>query len=280
MASNRFVRAGDKLKRNLSASTWNSFVAATERVEKSGSFGVEQHKPIYQLEANQLTMLLRNLATFNADLHHVRSMDDPGILPSESDGDFANRVQMTGAAPDETDHGRFCIAVRGIPSQDIGHAAVSGVVSCMLQIPDNGDWLQWADIDPADATRLKATPSGTAQILWKEASTGVVNAVVRMGLPANRTHIGIVRASSIEPNSSGPIELYDGPNAATNFTIDAHLDWMTSNQAVTNGKQVLVTWFPAETQGSERKGLWRIVGAECEDGTGAPIERGYEGPDA
>lgn len=264
----RKVTKGESVKPNLTASTWNSFVRAAE----SNDIGGDKQNSIRSGGLEQAILT----AKINSDTAKppctVLGIVGPTVQPAANPGEFHNRRILDTESVAEDHRGKFVLAHQAVGTTFNSLAAIGGVVNCKLKVSERSAWIPYADVDPNDESQLITDPAGSAFVIWKSGTDGVVDAIMRFGMPQTRTYIGMSRAA-IQPNSSGSVELFETPQIGSTYSITAHLDWMHGNEPVSQDKQVSVTWFPTENK-------WRIMGAECEETGGAPIERGYEGPDA
>ena len=257
MTDVRYARSGDPVMRHMHASTWNQFLAAAD----AKMFDTRQDKPdamVWARENPVLTTMFKNTGT-DALSRSIRELASPPILPSESSGDFGQRIAMQGGDPTAASHGRFTVLMQAVLQDDSSvRSAVNGIVACKLFVPTNGTWIGRADVDVSDGSRLLAHPGGSAQILWKDAGTNTeVDALVRLGNPENVSLLCKPTADLVA-GTSGPCEVYSDSATPTGFVITAVLDWMSGGQTISTGKECVATWFPLEN-------VLRITHAECED---------------
>lgn len=247
------VAVGDNLRQHMKADTWNAFIDAANLAKLHPD---RFTNPVFRTAENpSLTCMVRNDSGAAIERGHILGINEPIITPTQNEDEFRTRVGLVGVVPQANDFGRFLVAAESIPEDEIGLAYCSGVVACDVSITH--DWLTHADVDPGDATKLDASPHGTAQILWIESGTGVKRAVVRMGPLRDATVIGKPLANVSVNATNAEIEVWRN-GAGTGYSItNVKFNWMTGSQIITGGKQVAVTWFSNEL-------AWRITGAECE----------------
>ena len=248
----RIVRSGDPISEAMTAQTWNYIISAADMVHSRGI--ASKSTPLGDTEDRPSVLAsVENLTSGVAFKKHLLSIAEPSITPTEANGDFHDRLIFKGEAPEQH---KFGVLTASVEEEDVGRCVVAGVVSCDLFVPTNGAWIDRADYDPTDDTRLLAIPNGSAQILWKDTGTNAtVDAIVRLGCPQH-VELPAVTDGAITAGSSGSVTVYQ-TGSTTSYTITAYLDWMHNSENISSGKQVLIAWFPTEAR-------WRIVGAECE----------------
>ena len=168
--------------------------------------------------------------------------------------------------------GKFGIAPEGaFDVDDLLPSVVHGLAFCKLYVPANGDFIDRADIDSTDATRLRAQLNGSAQILWKDTGTdATVDAIVRLSNPENVHVLG--KANGIIPaNGTGTVRVWrNGVDTSYDILDEAgatalvYHDWMDDDLDISADKELIATWFPYE-------GRWRVTHAECEDTGGGRV---------
>jgi len=233
----------------MRADTWNAFADAANRKAQPHVAKEAKHQKVAGLQFIGPFVKLDNDAArgmavaFQGTAFTEASNPNKYLTQPVLDGDYAQD------AP-----GRWGISLGGKLGTPV-RLAMAGVVTADLNVPTNGDWIDRAEIDPLDTTRLVSHPGGSAQILEKSGTSGDVKAVVRLGLPQNVTYRGKATAE-ITNDSSGPVEIWTGA-AGTGFSVTAHLGWMNSGAtSIVSGDEVLITWFPIEDK-------WHIVGSQC-----------------
>jgi hypothetical protein len=80
---------------------------------------------------------------------------------------------------------------------------------------------------------------------------------VRLGANRDAVVLGKTTAPVTVGSTANSIAVWHG-GVATGLSLSGvRFDWMTGNEQISSGKQVLCTWFADEK-------VWRITGAECE----------------
>jgi len=243
------VAKGERIKPHMTANTWNSFADAANRLNplpaKDGKHQVVANTqfigPFVQLDADRSrgTIVGFNDTVFTNAANEAKYLTAPVL-----------DMVATADSP-----GRWGVSTGGSSGGAV-RLAMAGVITADLNVPANGDWIDRAEIDPTDTSRLVSHPGGSAQILEKSGSSGDVKAVIRFGTPQNVTYRATTTAQ-ITSGSSGLVDLWGSPSVASGFTVTAHLGWMnTSGDPVESGAEVLVMWFPTEER-------WHIIGAQC-----------------
>jgi hypothetical protein len=127
-------------------------------------------------------ILIQNDTGSALQANQVVGLNNPIFQPvgDERLQTFRQIIGMQGVIPSVPDHtGLFAVTLEPIPSECIGQAVVSGPVAVMIDVQDADD--QWADVAGGITGHLTSGPSGSAQILWKQAGTGPLWAIVRLG---------------------------------------------------------------------------------------------------
>lgn len=247
------ANAGDPIGDHLKADTWNAFVDAANGFQSVVHVGPGASR--YPRERPAATVLVRNATTLQKDPGEILALGAPLVLPSVNAKTFASRIAFEGTLPTAADHGRFAVLQEPIAAGKMGFAAVAGVVAVTVEI--SHDWLKRADITPGFATKLTAKPNGTAEILWIESGTGTKKALVRLAARSSATVIGKTIAPVSDGSTTAIVQVWRNGAATTYQISGVYFNWMTGGQQISNGKQVMATWFDSEQ-------IWRITGAECE----------------
>lgn len=188
---NRFkkVRPGEKV--HIPADTYNAFIDAAIYVQKlQNGLNATSGNDL----PNTTIVLVRNDSGEDVDKFGVLGIEEPLILPEDSEREFSQRVLLSGVTPTDATHkGRFVILLEPlraaieeneeeeIPARPgaIGRAVVAGAISARVDVQNADD--NAADVNDGETGSLKSGTAGAAQILWKAGDSGVQWAVVRMG---------------------------------------------------------------------------------------------------
>lgn len=114
----------------------------------------------------------------------VIGLDEPVILPGDSEDNFKNQLVLKGALPEYESHfGRFAIVQEPLEPGKIGRAIVSGVTIARVSVGAESEGIGpiAADIWPGDSAILYAGMVGSAEIIWREGGLDEQWAVVRLG---------------------------------------------------------------------------------------------------
>lgn len=249
------VNVGDSFRQHRKAETWNAFVDAanyhkmrTHPLSQSISTGDEWPCT---------TVLVRNNSGAARAVGEVLGLGAPIITRTDNEAEFKSRIGFIGEIPSTSAHyGNFVVLTESIPFGGIGLGAVAGVVAVQVE----SEVLQFTrcDVLDGDATKLLATPSGSAQILWIEDGGGTKWAYVLLGQHREASLIGKTTGSATAGGSVN-VEVWLNSAQPSGYVLeDVKFDWMTGSESISLGKQVKIEWFWMER-------CWRITGAECED---------------
>ncbi|HUT14068.1 MAG TPA: hypothetical protein VMY42_26505 [Thermoguttaceae bacterium] len=168
------VQPGDSLA--FPARTFNTFI------DTARAFRAHQHdrRRTAQPAFNQAGIILvRNDSGADCDRFGVLGIDGPIIEPADNADEFKRQVALSGVAP--TEPGRFVIPIEPIADGKIGRAVACGVTVAQVYVTQETH--AFADIEASETDYLVSGQHGGAEILWKESGTGIVSAVVRVGIP-------------------------------------------------------------------------------------------------
>ena len=128
------------------------------------------------------TIPVRNDTTSGISRWQILGIDGPVITPTDNESEFAHRIILSAVAPVAPDHeGRFVIAAGAIPAGGVGQAYMSGICLVKVNVTDEDTERHCAEIIDLDSAKLAAVHRGSAEILWREGSTGEQWAIVRLG---------------------------------------------------------------------------------------------------
>lgn len=247
------VNRGEGVGKYLTAETWNSFVDAANYHKIRGEKNTNM--VFSEAEVPAHTVMVKNNTGAARERGEILGLNGPIITSAQNLDVFKTRIGFNGITPTASHHGQFCVLQESIPAGEIGLASLTGTVVCQVQI--NYTFLTRCDVEATYVQRLYAKPNGSAQILWAESGTGNKWAIVRLGANRDAVVLGKTTAPVTVGSTSNLITVWHG-GAATGLSLSGvRFDWMTGDQQISNGKQVMCTWFADEQ-------VWRITGAECE----------------
>jgi hypothetical protein len=127
---------------------------------------------------------VQNATGGDRDRGQVVGLEAPLFKPSDDEDAFLERVQFVGVAADAEIHGsKFAILLEPLAADDVGWAAVSGVVPALISVGDEGH--SFAELGSDAPKLLKSSGSGPVRILWKETGKGTKKAYVYLGPTAD-----------------------------------------------------------------------------------------------
>jgi hypothetical protein len=140
--------------------------------------------------------------------------------------------------------------------EPIGQAMLRGAMLVQLKVYTGLEWCMRADYEQGIHT-LSICPQGAARVLWKDEGPGDdIWALIHLGDPEQIEYLATA-TSTIEAGGNGSCELR-WAGADTGSEVQCELDWMHGDQDISDGKQIVVKWFPDDQ-------FWRVMQAECED---------------
>ncbi|HEV56346.1 MAG TPA: hypothetical protein ENN87_02470 [Phycisphaerales bacterium] len=218
------VQPGDPLV--IPATTFNAFVeaAADHRAHQH-----EQRQSPAQRSPHSCIIRVRNDGTSVIPRFGVLGINGPVFNPASQPEAFKNEPVISGVIPSTTGaqhRGRFVIAQEPLQSGQIGRAVLSGLTPVQLNVPDESYPWRLADIQNGSSAVLTVMRSGgAAVILWRQAGTGMVWAMVHLGLwvpsewlavfPVYLTQTGGSQGTATSPATWR----YEVKRAATNETL-------------------------------------------------------------
>lgn len=249
MGNYKRIDAGQPLDQAISARTWNAMV---DLLEDRGSKGQGDGRGFSGPDSCSY-IPVKNTTGATVGKNEVVVLSTPRFSPGDNLSAFLSHKVFNATLPTTTSRGSIGVMLERTANNAIGYAAVSGIIPVKVEIVH-------AAHDRADFTNtvanLKSGFSGSAEMLWKEAGTGVKWAIIRWPITDHAVILGTANAD-ILINTGGLISVYrDGADSGADET--AWLNWMHGGQQVSSGKQVKAEWIK-----DQRK--WIITGAECED---------------
>lgn len=171
------VQTGERLV--IPAAAYNAFIDAAnaERARRLSRAGGPAAPP----PPTGGVVLVKNTTGSAVGRFGVLALGDPLIDPGDDENEFAARVAFEGAAPgDPVEAGNWCVTLEPIDAGGVGRALASGVSICRLNV--GGGVEDFAEAAVGQTGYLVASATGTARVLWVEASGGSERwAVVRLG---------------------------------------------------------------------------------------------------
>lgn len=169
----KHVVAGETLV--IRASTWNTLIDSAKdyqrRVHNGGA-----NKPTQDSDPD--IILVKNISGSDVDRFAVLGISTILFSPTDNLDGFKNNFCLSCTTPTTASHtGRFVITAEPIPNGKIGLAYASGV--CPVQLLTGVG--NFADVVNSDRTQLGVSPSGSAQVLYREAGSGTKWGIVRLG---------------------------------------------------------------------------------------------------
>lgn len=242
----RRLRPGDGLEA-ISASAYNAMLDLLDGGSPGGTSSPSEATSGGPFNA----VLVKNNTGGDLPAFGIVRLAQPLFLPSDVLANFQRRYAYSALKP--SGPGSFAVLLAKAGAGDLRHASIGGVAPVAINVTDE-DHDRAAPINN-DATKLASGFAGTAEIVWKEAGTGLKQAVIRWPILPQRRMLATTNAA-IQPGSSGAVNVKTAGNV-TLGSVTAHLTYMHGNEQISANKEVLVEYFPEHEK-------WIIVGAECE----------------
>lgn len=154
---------GQKLR--IAASDWNAMLDTMQQVRESGpGFAGDA------ASASRSTAIIkiRNNTGSAQDRYAVLGLAAPVILPADNEPEFLRQVVLAGVTPAASHANMFAVLLEPLAAGAIGRAVVAGVTPVRVLVTTPATIPTRADVIAGDTTRLLATASGSAHILWIE----------------------------------------------------------------------------------------------------------------
>lgn len=124
---------------------------------------------------------IKNTSGSDVGRYKVLGLGAPITVPATNLDEFLRRPMFLGVTPTTAHAGKFAITTESIKNGEIGTAIIDGVVQCRVFMNSAGH--QFADAASGITTYLSSSTSGSAQLLWTEATSSETNAIVRLEGP-------------------------------------------------------------------------------------------------
>lgn len=214
----RHVHAGEPLA--IDADTWNALVDAA-RAYRAGHAGPPSAAPVHLPLSSALHCLVKYDASSGSVLPPFSVLRIAGTL-TDVDADphgHQGRPAYLGAVPAAAAD-QVVVTTEPIRGGKIGRAAVSGLAVCTLDVSDTGH--RFAAPVAGDSTKFASSATPGYPVVWQEAGTGEVWAVILLGpVGAGRPLAGILSEAS-------------GAASGVFQTVDAGGNWSSLDPAITN----------------------------------------------
>ena len=165
------VTAGSPLR--IPAATFNSFIDAAQAVKD-----MQAKTSVQKKNTNSGLIVIENNSGGDLEAYDILGIDDPITTPTTDEDRFCEYVAFGGSTPDETKHiAKWALLLEPVASGEVGRAAVNGVFPAKINVIDEDH--THAEMSDGSST-LDSSPSGAAQIIWKESGTGEKWATIRI----------------------------------------------------------------------------------------------------
>lgn len=186
-------------------------------------------------------------------------LDETLITATENSQDLLDqRFVFRGKTPVWPDHiGRWALLIEEIGSNEIGWAAVGGIIAAQINV--NHLEHDLADIiDTGGNGRLESGWHGAAEILVVEQTVGSSKwALLRLGNYESPAIKGVADASGITDDLSGNVDVWRaGAVTSPLATETVWLDWMHGGNDLPGSKEVLFRMF-------RDQGKFCVIEREC-----------------
>lgn len=143
---NRLVRAAQELDRNIQAA--RSFAPGA-----------------YPSVAGGVLVQVCNKTGDTLYPSNIAGMDDTVFTDTAT----SEPVIVNVVVPTNGDHpGRWVVLLEELPEDGVGRALMFGVALVQLDVPEEGEDYEYAELADGEVDHLNAVPLGSAEILWRE----------------------------------------------------------------------------------------------------------------
>jgi len=170
----RKVQSGQKLE--ISAETFNSLVDVAQDFKGRQREKRSQSEPYFP---DSGIILVANQSGQDRNRFDVLGVTEPIIRPEANLIEFKRRPTFRGIKPTEAHRCRFVVLLEPVGANKIAHAVIAGVTVARIRVDDPLDTC--CEVQPKVCDYLQTSIDGSAQILWKQKSSGVCWAIIRLG---------------------------------------------------------------------------------------------------
>jgi hypothetical protein len=111
----------------------------------------------------------------------------------------------------------------------VGEAVIAGACLVRVNVPQDGEEFQFANIAPGNTATLQARVIGGSRILWRESGSGTKWAVVRLGdVPQAIVHFQLQADLELGRSAEAAILSWDGTQWVPSDTAITVHDWYTT----------------------------------------------------
>lgn len=218
MGLSKPVFKGQKASR--SAAVENAIRAAAEDFA-TGSGGASHNIDLQPRPTDIIK--IKNTSGEAQDRFAVLGLDCPIIDPTDNLTEFKRQVTFKGVTPVAGTHeGRWAILLAPLGVNKIGPAQVSGAAPTQLTYTSSGDaWEGFAEIADGETTLEHSATTGSARILWAEAS-GI-------------TRWGVVRIGEGAGGGAGGTSILAGARIGTTYFCQGTIQNVALDSTITSG---------------------------------------------
>lgn len=247
----RKVAAGDPL--TIPAAAYNAFIDLVRGDQPAPS-------PAGNGAAGLPSGIIRIKNNSGADRARweVLGLDVPLVLPADNAAEFARQVALAGVLPTAAHAGKWALLLEPVAAGAIGRAVASGVTVGKVNVTAGEEARTLADAE-AGLASLQAVTAGGAEVLWKEAGTGLLWAVLRFPAPAAAGGGGGGTGTGVEVKEADGTPDYTGVSVLLFDSFDGFvLSQPAGGQArldlaeATPTQNGVVSWFTAQSFGGEK----------------------------
>jgi hypothetical protein len=167
------VSPGDPLK--ISAETWNAVMGLGQRLQVGDSAANRAGDGSGKLPPG--VIWIQNESGEDRAEFDVLGIDDILVSPDDGEAEFRYSPKLSCVTPVAGTHdGKWVVLLEAIKDGAIGKARIFGLATVTIDVTVESHTT--ADIADGEVA-LASTPSGCAQILWKESGTGSKHALIR-----------------------------------------------------------------------------------------------------
>lgn len=253
----RHVQRGDPFPTDAGTlNAWNA--AAMAHAIGQGGTGEGNFTPA----SDSGVVLVKNTSGVGRERFDVLGLDAPIITPTANLAEFKNGPAFKGVTPTADHRGRFVVLPEPVGVDGVIPARVAGLT--VAKVDFTAGVFRYAETVPGNAGSLRASPIGSARILWPTTGTSVEWSAVLLGVGNSHELVGVELAEDHSAIVGTPFDVHVGTRDGTGWNYDRAktyraVDWRVGVPYPDKCATGQAEWF---WNGSEL--MVEIVSLDCE----------------